>query len=839
VTVSEPAVIDEAETATVRPTMTLSGISKHYEGVAALSEVSFEVLPGEVHALLGENGAGKSTLMNVASGATTPDAGTIVVDGAEIAHLTPAIAKDLGIAIVHQHPAVLPDMTVAENIRVAVAPEHIRARGADATVAMRGMLDDVGFGGHLDDRVSSLSVARRHLLELAKAFAATPRLLILDEPTAPLSQESVDLLFAAVRVLAAKGTAVVYITHRLGEVREIADRVTVLRDGRLRGTAAVADITDADVVQLIIGRTLGSTFPAKHAGAADDEVLLDVDGLSGQGFSDISFQVRRGEIVGIAGVLGNGQSALLRAVAGLDSATGAVRVGGAELSRRALLASSAYMPADRHREGLMMGLSVRENAAMTALDRLRVGLFLRRRREVEFVARELSSLDVKAPSIEAPVSALSGGNQQKVVMARAMLSEPAILLADEPTQGVDVGSRAEIYRILREVAGRGVPVVVVSTDAKELEGLCDRVIVMSRGHAVETLEGDAVSEERIIHAAVSATTRTRELVTAQRSDRRARAHRLVQGDYAPVVILGVVMLALGAYVLSRNDRYLSDFNITSVMFACAALGFIALGQTIALLLGGIDLSVGPLAGFLVVVASFFVLDGRSVGVWILGITLMLACALTLGLLNGVLVRFAKFTPVAATLVTYIALGGLSFTLRDAPDGYIAASVTDVIKTKVGPVPLAFVAFIVVAFLLEIALRRTQWGLRLRAVGSDEESARRVGVRVHRTALAGYMAVSALTFLGALVLLAQLGVGDPAQGTGYTLTSITAVVLGGTSLLGGRGTFIGTLLGAGLIVQVLNATTFLNLTQTWQYLFQGLLIVVAAIVYSQVRRTGRA
>jgi ribose transport system ATP-binding protein len=295
------------------------------------------------------------------------------------------------------------------------------------------------------------------------------------------------------------------------------------------------------------------------------------------------------------------------------------------------------------------------------------------------------------------------------------------------------------------------------------------------------------------------------------------------------------MLALGAYLLSRNGRYLSNFNITSVEFACAALGFISLGQTFALLLGGIDLSVGPLAGLLVVLASFFVVDGRSPVVWALGFVAMVAAALAVGLLNGAMIRFGKFTPVAATLVTYIGLGGLAYTLRPAPDGYIAASVTNAIQTKIGPVPVAFIAFVLCAFALEFGLRRSQFGMRLRAVGSDEESARRIGVPVRATALLGYVGASLMTLLGAVVLLAQLGVGDPGQGTSYTLTSITAVVLGGTSLLGGRGTFIGTLMGAGLSVQVLNATVFLSLDQKWQYIFQGLLIVAAAMIYSQVRR----
>src|SRR4051794_19331297 len=777
------------------PTLSMRGITKHYDAIAALTDVSFDVLPGEVHALLGENGAGKSTLMNVASGATEPDAGTMVFDGKPVESLTPAVAQELGIAIVHQHPALMPDMTVAENIRVAVGAQHLRRRDPNATKAMRGILDDVHFLGHLEDRVSSLSVARRHLLELAKAFAVSPRLLILDEPTAPLSQDSVDLLFTAVRRVAEGGTAVVYITHRLAEVREIADRVTVLRDGKLRGTAPVAEISDADLLAMIIGRTLEATFPSKHAAVPGEPQLLQVEGLSGQGFESVSFGARRGEIVGVAGVAGNGQAAVLRALAGLDRATGSVAIDGRELSHRALLDSAAYMPADRLTEGLMRSLNVRENAALTALDRFTTGPFVSRRREVDAVARELSELAVKAPSLEAPVSALSGGNQQKVVMSRAMLSDPAILVADEPTQGVDVGARAEIYRILREVTSRGVPVVMASSDALELEGLCDRVIVMSRGQVVATLEGDEVTEERIVHAAISATTHTAERA-ARRSSGSSRLARFVEGDYAPVIVLAAVMIALGAYVWSQNGRYVSDFNISSVMFACAALGFISLGQTFALLLGGIDLSVGPLAGFLVVLASFFILDGKSPAMWALGFVLMALCAAAVGLLNGSLIRFARFTPVAATLVTYIGLGGLAFTLRDAPDGYIAASVTSAISTKVGPVPVAFVVFVAAAFGLELALRKARFGLRLRAVGSEEESARRVGVPVNRTALLGYLGASLLTCLGAVVLLAQLGVGDPGQGTCYTLTPITAVGLVGTSLLRGRAPPPSTLLGAG-------------------------------------------
>jgi ribose transport system ATP-binding protein len=808
----------------------LAHVSKLYAGVPALWDVSVEIRAGEVHAILGENGAGKSTLMNVASGTVQPDRGSITFEG-ETVTLSPTTAVGLGIAIVHQHPAVLPDMTVLENLQVAL-PDAVFAGGAPGAIAER-LLGGVGLRVDLRDRVELLTVAQRHLLEIAKAFAIEPRVLILDEPTAPLGQASVDLVFARVRAAVADGVAVVYITHRLAEVRELAQRVTVLRDGRLRGEARVSDITDDELLALIVGRTLDSTFPPKRAASPAGAPVFEVAGLTGEGCHDVSLTARAGQIIGVSGVAGNGQRELLRALAGLAPFTGRVQLGGAEKRSRDLRRDASYLPADRHREGLMMSLTVGDNAAVAALPRFRGRWLLSRELEQRGVTEALRSLDVRAPSLDAEVASLSGGNQQKVVIARALLSEPRLIIADEPTQGVDVGARAEIYRILREVAATGIPVIVSSSDAKELEGLCDEVVVMSRGKVIETLTGGDVNEQRMITAAVRATARA-----AAGEDLGARArrgvHRMLQGDHAPSLLLAAVVVALGAYIYLHNARYLSAFNISTVLLAVTTLGFIAVGQTVSLLLGGIDLSVGPLSGFLVVVASFFVNDHRPVAVIVAGLLVMGVVAGAVGLVNGALIRFARFTPIAATLAMYIALQGLSFVLRDGPDGYINADVVAVLQCTVGPIPVAFLVLVAATVVAELALRRRRWGWRLRAAGSDEESARRVGVRIDRTVVLGYALTSLCTGLGAVMLMGQIGVGDPSQGVGYTLSSITAVVLGGTSLLGGRGSFIGSLLGAVLITQLLNATTFLDLSTLWQYVFQGLLILVAAVVYSFVR-----
>ncbi|PPF77089.1 ABC transporter [Subtercola sp. Z020] len=834
------------------PTLSLSDITKTYAGVVALENVSFDVLPGEVHALLGENGAGKSTLMNVASGTVQPDSGTIRVGGETIDVLSPALAAASGIAIVHQHPAVLPDMTVLENLQVALpasafsstaassASSAPDAAGSVEQIAGR-MLAEMGLTAHLRDRVETLTVAQKHLLEIAKALALKPRILVLDEPTAPLGQDSVDLLFARVRAAVADGTSVIYITHRMAEVRQLATRVTVLRDGRFRGTAAVAEITDDELLALIVGRKLESTFPPKHEADGTEPVNFVLKGFTGPGFEDVNASTTRGQILGVAGVVGNGQSELLRALAGLESFTGTATVADRAVTPTELLHRAGYMPADRHREGLMMTLTVQENAAISALTKFKKFLVLSSPREVTEVGSTLDSLNVKAPAMDAVVSSLSGGNQQKVVMARALLSEPLIVVADEPTQGVDVGARLEIYKILRQVSASGIPVIIASSDAKELEGLCDQVIVMSRGHAVDLIVGDEITEERIVRAAVSSTTHTIEVPTVRKqrplAGTKVRSEgfaRFVQGDYAPTVLLVGIIVLLGAFIFSQNARYLSAFNIYSVLTLVAALGFIALGQTIALIIGGIDLSVGPLAGFLVVVGSFFFNDDKPLSIVALGLVLMFVVAIATGFVNGALIRFGKFTAIAATLTLYIALQGLSFLLRDSPDGYIGSGVTAVMTTKVGPVPIAFIVLVVVAVLLEFALRRTRWGRRLRATGSSEESARRIGVNINKTVILAYMLTSIFAFVGAIMLMVQIGVGDPAQGVSYTLTSITAVVLGGTSLLGGRGTFIGTLFGSILLIQVLNATTFLGLSQMWQYIFQGVLILAAAVLYSVAR-----
>jgi ribose transport system ATP-binding protein len=819
----------------------LTGICKRFGPVEAVKDVSFTARAGEVHALLGENGAGKSTLMGIASGDVSPDEGTIEVGGVPIVgRLSSSQAQRLGLAIVHQHPAVLPDLTVAENMILAVPP-RVRRDGAGDMDWVAEQLRRVSCTLHPATRMTEVGVAQRQLIELAKALAIEPKILILDEPTAPLTADLVDLLFDKIREAAARGAAIIYISHRLQEVRHVAQYATIMRDGAVKGAGLLKDMSDEEIVRLIVGRTVTSIYPPKTTGVSGSGKALTVKALSGERFHDVTMTARGGEIVGIAGITGNGQSEFLRALAGLVEATGEATLCGKSLRHgrpdAASQAGITFMSADRHTEGLFMRMSVRENAALSALSRFAQFGIVRRRIEGTHVEEQRKRLEIRTPSIETIVSALSGGNQQKVILARALLARANLVLAEEPTAGVDVGARSEIYRILREVASGETPLVIVSSDIVELEGLCDRVIVFSRGQVVGELSGQDVTEEKIGHAMVTAT--AHRISKAGEAASHATLHRrrfrqFLSGDYAPSCVLAILIVLLGAYVSGVNTRFVSAFNIEKLLLLTTGLSFVAFGQMCCILTGGIDLSVGPLIGLAVVISSFFFVDDSAIGLMILGLIAMFTAGAATGLVNGLLVRFGNFTAVAATLGIYIIIQGCSVLLRPQPGGNISTDVIEIVQAHVGGVPVAFIIAVILCICLELALRYTRWGLSIRAIGSNEESSWRVGVQVDRAAIGAFLACSVLTVAGSIMVMAQLGIGDPNQGVEYTLASVAAVVLGGASLFGGRGSFIGVLFGAMLIQEINSATTFLGLSQAWQYWFIGCLTLGAVAVYSQAR-----
>lgn len=814
----------------------LTDIEKTFPGVRALKSVSLDVVAGEVHALVGENGAGKSTLMAVASGALTPDSGAVEIGGQALTGASPDEARALGLAIVRQDPALLPDLTVAENFAISTGLNSLSGLRR-AGHAARDYLDPWQMGINPASRVSELSVEQRFVVEIARALALRPRVLILDEPTEHLNREEVERLFRRVRDLTDAATAVVYISHRIPEVKEIADRITVLRDGAVRGTFAADSVSESQIVELVVGRALDAVFPPKRDPLLPEREVLVVEGLSGRHFSDIRLTVGAGEIVGLAGVQGNGQAELIRALAGLENASGGVTIDGRSVRLGSNTAASragvVYVPADRHGEGVFLDLGVGENIVMKTLGRFsRMGVV--DESAVSAVSREqIARQSIKTPSWRTPIGSLSGGNQQKAVLARTLLARPKVLLAEEPTQGVDAGARVDIYSILRGAAEDGAAVVILSSDGVELEGLCDRVMIMSRGSVVSRLSGDEVTEERIAHAALTSTS------VRQRDPQASRAGRLrswLRGDHSPAAVLGLIIVALSAFVGAANPFYFSAFSLNNILFTAALMILIGCAQQVVVMGAGFDLSVGPLLSLLVVIASYFVIDGGNI---LIGIGLMVIAALAVGFVNGFLVTRFALNPVVVTLAIALALQGALFTLRSTPGGTITTQVTDWVFAAVGFVPVVTIIAVVIALALEWALRRTRWGVELRAVGSRKDAAARLGIRTNRVHLLSYVLTSVLVLPTAVILMSQIGVGDGRPGLSFTLTSVTVVVLAGASIFGGRGSFIGIIAAGILVAQVLGVPSFLGLSGAWGYWLPGLITVGAAVLYAQLRRIRRA
>lgn len=486
----------------------LSGISRQFGAVRALTNVSFDCRPGEVHALVGENGSGKSTLLGIASGFVDPDLGTVQIGGRTLRRDSPALARKLGLAMAYQDGSSVGPEPIKNNFYFA-APSNRRPPYWRRKKWARKLLADFDLDLELfpDLPAAFMTLAERQLFEVAKALVTDPIVLLLDEPTTALGPDEVEALHRTVLACKERGVGVVYVSHRLPEVLEVADRVTVLRDGKTRGTFEASETTEAQLVELIVGRPFEAAFPAAQPDFDEAMEVLVVDGLQGQSFGPVSFTLGSGEIVGIAGAEGNGQPQLFDTLSGrTPPRAGLVKCDGKELTlvstHESVGAGILLLPGDRKREALMGVLGVRVNATIESIKKFSVAGFLRRRAERDRVDDLVGELEIRTPSVEQPVEFLSGGNQQKVSVARSFLKEPQVILAYEPTQGVDVGSRFDIYQALRSRSNSGAGILVKSSDPIELSGLCDRVLVMSRGTIVEEIPGDDLSETRIVEAIV-------------------------------------------------------------------------------------------------------------------------------------------------------------------------------------------------------------------------------------------------------------------------------------------------------------------------------------------------
>jgi ribose transport system ATP-binding protein len=903
------------------PFLRLQGITKRYGGVTALANVDFTCSLGTIHAVVGENGAGKSSLMKLIAGVTRPDEGEIYVEDKPVRFASPAEAAALGIVCIFQELSLLPDLSVADNISIADPPkrfgliDHRRQRRIAEEVLHRVGCGDI----HPDERVKDLPLSRQQMVEIAKALVRSPRLIIMDEATSALTARDVEHLYRIVRGLREQGVAVLYISHRMPEISALADICSVFRNGKHIETFPMSSRTTEEIVPMMIGREVARAYPAKQesstpstsrrpdvasrpvrrslpesrrrgeVGSFNDgaksgvhsvhfrttpETLPGVDSASAspqtaplleiknlswyQVLNGISLKLAPGEIVGLGGLDGQGQSELLLALFGV------LRGLGGELyidGRRTTIEHPrqakgrdiglALIPQDRQTQGLLLPMSIQDNLVLAASpDLSRFGL-IDHAREQAATNDIVSKLRILANNLSAPVRTLSGGNQQKVVIGKWLLKKPRILLLNDPTRGIDVGTKQELYRLMRELAGTGLGILFYSTDYEELIGMSDRVVVCYGGRLIRELSGPDLNEHNLITASLnlgesrSAASLARptesELstdpaqpakVSIQKTSAWQLANRFWKRNPGPVLsfLVFAVMFALFA---SQQANGLSTNVLTSVSNKGVVLAYVAMAQTLVILTGGFDLSVGMVMTMTACLSSV-ILNG-SPGQIALAALAVLASGLLAGAINAVVVVIGRIQPIIATLATGAIYFGIALLLRPSPGGDVNEDLSNALTYDVFGIPSTFLLLVGTILFIWWPFRNLVIGRNCYAVGSSERAAYMSGLAIGRARFAAYALAGFLAACGGLLLslISLSGEASSSQGGFYTLNSIAAVAIGGTSLFGGSGGFIGSICGA-LVLRTISDLLFVfNAPALWQPLFQGL-ILLGAVCLGAVR-----
>jgi ribose transport system ATP-binding protein len=818
------------------PVLEAVGIWKAFPGVQALRGASFRGEAGRIHGLVGENGAGKSTLMRIAAGIYQPDRGQILLEGSPVRHDGPFSAHRAGISMVYQDTRLAPDLDATQNVWLGhepsgplgiVRPGQLRDEAAK-------LLDAFDLPIDLGVPVRSLSAAQRQAVEIAKALSHRAKVLILDEPTATLNVREVEVLFGVLRDLRARGVCVVFVSHRLPEVLEITDAVTVMKDGEVVGSLPTTAATEHELVRMMVGRPVDVVFPPRAA--APGEPVLEVRGLTRHGaFEDVTFSIGRGEILGLGGIEGHGQRELARAIFGIGTLdAGSIALGGAEVTvgspRAAVAHGIAYISNDRRAESLMLPLSVAENAALPTVEARATAGMVRSRADHEAVTGVVREYGVRTASLTTPVEMLSGGNQQKVAVGRWTLADLRVVVLDEPTQGVDVGSKLELYDRIRRLASSGVAVILLSSDLIELIGLSDRIIVMSHGRVVREVPAAEATEEAIVGAAVTAT-RTAEAGSASTASRtRGRLAAAIASWRTPLLLVAGILLA-GTFASLQSPYFLTADNLANLAVAASPLAIVAIGQTLVLLLGGIDLSIGATMSLTVTIASWVIGAKADPPAVVGGVAVCLAAGLLVGTANGLMIRYLRLPDLVVTLSSLFMVSGLALIVRPYPQGQVSPGFAAFMTSQLGPVPMIAVATLVAFVIAEFVLRRTRAGLALYATGSSREAAFISGIPVDRVRVGAYALAGLSAAVGGLLLAARLGSGDPNAGATFTLASVTAAVIGGVSVFGGRGTLVGALLGAIVVMGIQNVLNLLHVSAYYQYVWIGILTLVGVAAYS--------
>jgi rhamnose transport system ATP-binding protein len=820
------------------PLLELVGVGRTFPGVVALRDVSVDFHAGEVHALVGENGAGKSTLINLLCGVLQPTSGALRMDGRALHLSDPVAARRLGIVAVHQESELFPTLSIAENLALSqglptgplgwVRWREVDRDAAAAVAVLHESLD-------ARQAASGLRVAQRQMLQVAHAVARKARFVILDEPTSSLSGAESEWLFAQIRGLRARGVGVLYVSHRQEEIFALADRVTVLRDGRLVWTKPRSEVDRPALVAAMVGRDYALRAP-DAAGPIGAEVLAveslaDVDGR----FRNVSLRVHAGEVVGLYGLIGAGRTEFAQALFGLRPCRGVVRLFGRPYQptspTAAVNAGVAYLPEDRLTEGVFRGQSLRFNAVLASLRRWSLGPFLKPRAESAGARRVTEECDVKHRELGQPIGELSGGNQQKVVLGRWMLAQPTLLLLDEPTRGVDVRAKAELHALIRKSAADGAAVVLISSELEEAVAHADRVVVFRGGEVAAEF---AAAPENAVAIAEAALPHGDRAATTRRS--RGPSPSLPAAE----LTLGSAVVALTASLALTSDAFLTPDNLTSVVEDACLWLMLALAAATVIVAGAIDISIGSIFALAAGVAAVVLKSGLSPAVAaplavVAGVgTGALASALNAGVtiaarVHPIVVTLGMLTLYRGLLRFLFSFGGWTI-LSDLPSGFRWLALG-----RFGGIGVAVWIAVAAAIACHLWWTRLASGRRLFALGGSATAARLVGVSKARTWLAAFTVAGALAGAAGFIALARNGSIQATFGQGYELRAITAAVIGGVAVTGGRGSVAGVALGSLLLSLIQNALILWRVPPIYYDLATGGLLLAAVLLDVAARR----
>ena len=844
--------VPSAEVAPIRAGDAVIGLkeaTKAFGGTVALRNATFDLRSGEVLALLGENGAGKSTCVKMFAGVYRPTLGRVVLDDQPVVFGSPLDAQRSGIAVMHQHPGLFPDLSVAENVFMGHMPQL--PSGAINRAAMRqetaSLLASVGLRIDPDARLGVLRTSEQQLVEIARALSQNARVLIMDEPTAALSQREVVRLFQVMRDLKQRGVAMMFVGHRMDEIFTISDRIAVLRDGVLIGVESRDSLSRDRAVQMMVGRELSGLYPKNEATPGD--LVLETRRLVRAGeFEDIDLAVRKGEILGLGGLVGCGRTEIARVLFGIAQPTsGSIRINDKEMrfasASAAMAAGVAYVSEDRLGQSLVMDFPIVDNAALTMLDSTTTAGFSSRQKVLDRVAPHLDRLHLRFSSYDQPINTLSGGNQQKVVLAKWLATNPQLLILDEPTQGIDVQSKAEVHAMIADLAKQGMAIILITSEMPELLGMCDRIVVLREGRQTAEFSRSQATQEKVLRAATDSEPALRlarndptgTALPAQLAPRSGWTALLAKREMGLVA----AMLAVVIPVAFINPLIFSAVNLTSLAMDASLLMIAALAQMLVLVTRNIDLSVASVIGLSAYGSALVMTGNPSIGI-VAGILAGCALGLACGMFNGAVVTYGRVPAIVVTLGTMSVFrgidslwtGGRQISADQVPQAWL-----DLTSARFLGLPLMIIIAVAIMISAAVLLRRTATGREFFAIGSNPSGAELIGIPSKHLILLAFSIAGLLAGFAGALWASRYATIDARVAYGYELTVIAAAVVGGVAIRGGAGTILGIAFGALTLLVIRNGLTLVRVDPLWLQGVYGLVILAAIGIDALVSHRG--